>query len=198
MQKFLLATRNAGKVREMQRLFAEASMAAEVIGLDAFPHLEDVEENGATFAENALIKARYAAKESKIAAIADDSGICVDALNGMPGIYSARWSGKHGDDRANLELLLSQIAHVPVERRTAHFRCAVALVYPDGRELVVEGRMDGRVIDAPRGQGGFGYDPIFCAHGSDRTSAELTPEEKDAVSHRGNAMRALIAQLRAQ
>lgn len=196
MQKFLLATRNAGKVREMQRLFAEAGMEAEVIGLDAFPHLEDVEEDGATFAENALLKARYAAKESGVAAIADDSGICVDALNGMPGIYSARWAGKHGDDRANLELLLAQIAHVPEERRTAHFRCAVALVYPDGKEVVVEGRMHGRVIDAPRGDGGFGYDPIFCADGSDRTSAELTPLEKDAVSHRGQAMRALIQQLR--
>lgn len=196
MQQFLLATRNAGKVREMQRLFAEAGMDAEVIGLDAFPHLEDVEETGATFEENALLKARYAAKESGVPAIADDSGICVDALNGMPGIYSARWSGAHGNDRANLELLLSQISHVPPERRTAQFRCAVALVYPDGRELVVEGRMDGRVIDAPRGDGGFGYDPIFCADGSDRTSAELTPAEKDAVSHRGKAMRALIQQLR--
>lgn len=196
MQQFLLATRNAGKVREMQRLFAEAGMDAEVIGLDAFPYLEDVEETGATFEENALLKARYAAKESGVPAIADDSGICVDALNGMPGIYSARWSGAHGNDRANLELLLSQISHVPPERRTAQFRCAVALVYPDGREIVVEGRMDGRVIDAPRGDGGFGYDPIFCADGSDRTSAELTPTEKDAVSHRGKAMRALIQQLR--
>lgn len=192
MERILLATRNAGKVKEMQRLLAEAGLALEVVGLSEFPHLEDVEENGATFEENALIKARYAAKESGVAAVADDSGICVDALNGMPGIYSARWAGRHGDDKANLELLLSQIAHVPQERRTAHFRCAVALVYPDGREIVVEGRMNGRVIDRPRGEHGFGYDPIFCADGSDRTSAELTPTEKDAVSHRGNAMRALV------
>lgn len=195
MEKVLLATRNQGKVKEMQRLFSEAGVKFEVVSLNEFPHLEDVEEDGATFEENALLKARYAANESGIAAIADDSGICVDALNGMPGIYSARWAGKHGDDRANLELLLAQIAHVPTERRTAHFRCAVALVYPDGREIVVEGRMEGRVIDAPRGSGGFGYDPIFCAHGSNRTSAELSPEEKDAVSHRGNAMRALIAKI---
>lgn len=179
----------------MQRLLADAGVDIEVVGLSEFSHLEDVEETGATFEENALIKARYAAQESGIPAVADDSGICVDALNGMPGIYSARWAGKHGDDRANLELLLAQIAHVPVERRTAHFRCAVALVYPDGKEIVVEGRMEGRIIDQPRGEYGFGYDPIFCSNGSDRTSAELAPAEKDAVSHRGNAMRALIKML---
>lgn len=195
MEKLLLATRNPGKVREMQRLFVEAGLNVEIVGLTSFPDLRDVEETGSSFIENALLKARYAAHESGIAAVADDSGLCVDALNGMPGIYSARWAGEHGNDRANLDLVLSQISHVPLERRTAHFACAVALVYPDGREVVVEGRMDGRVIDQPRGSGGFGYDPIFCADGDERTSAELTPEEKDAVSHRGKAVRALIAQL---
>lgn len=195
MEKLLIATRNPGKVREMQRLLAEAGTSIEVVGLDQFPQLEDVDETGATFIENALLKARYAAKESGLPSVADDSGICVDALNGMPGIYSARWSGNHGNDRANLELLLAQISHVPDERRTARFECAVALVYPDGKEVVVEGVMPGRVIDQPRGEGGFGYDPIFIADGHTLTSAELSPAEKDAVSHRGQAIRELVKKL---
>lgn len=196
MEQLLLATRNPGKVKEMQRLLAEAGLDITVVGLDSFAHLEDVEETGATFAENALLKARYAAQASGLPAVADDSGICVDALNGMPGIYSARWSGEHGDDRANLELLLSQISHVPEARRGAHFECSVALVFPDGNEIVVGGVMKGRVIDQPRGDGGFGYDPIFVADGDTRTSAELSPSEKDAISHRGKAMRALVQQLK--
>lgn len=196
MTRVLLATRNVGKVREMQRLLEESGLAIQVVGTDAFPDLEDVEETGATFIENALLKAHAGARGSGLPAIADDSGLCVAALNEMPGIYSARWAGRHGDDQANLELLLAQVSHVPPERRHAHFACAAALVFPDGREYVVEGRMEGAIIDAPRGDGGFGYDPIFVANGDTRTSAELSPKEKDAISHRGKAMRALVELMR--
>lgn len=196
MTRVLLATRNVGKVREMQRLLEESGLAIQVVGTDAFPDLEDVEETGATFVENALLKAHAGARGSGLPAIADDSGLCVAALNEMPGIYSARWAGRHGDDQANLELLLAQVSHVPPERRHAHFTCAAALVFPDGREYVVEGRMEGAIIEAPRGEGGFGYDPIFIADGDTRTSAELSPEEKDAISHRGKAMRALVELMR--
>lgn len=194
--RVLLATRNAGKVREMQRLLDQSGLPIEVVGTDAFADLDDVEETGSTFAENALLKAHAGAKATGLATIADDSGLCVQALNGMPGIYSARWAGRHGDDRANLELLLAQVAHVPAARRHAHFACAAALVLPDGREYVIEGQMEGSLIDAPRGEGGFGYDPIFVAAGDTRTSAELPPEEKDAISHRGQAMRALVELMR--
>ncbi|NBP91411.1 MAG: RdgB/HAM1 family non-canonical purine NTP pyrophosphatase [Actinobacteria bacterium] len=157
-----------------------------------------MEETGATFIENALLKARESCRITGVAAIADDSGICVDALNGMPGIYSARWAGTHGNDKANLELLLAQLDHIPVERRTGSFRCAVALVFPDGRELVEEGVMPGYIIDQPRGSGGFGYDPIFVAEGYQLTTAELSPSEKDAISHRGKAFRALAPRLLAE
>ena len=127
----------------------------------------------------------------------DDSGLCVDALNGMPGILSARWSGRHGDDRANLELLLGQLGHVPEERRGAHFVCAAALALPDGRTAVVEGRLDGFVITAPRGTNGFGYDPVFVpVDDPSHTTAELTDEAKDAISHRGRALRELVPVLR--
>jgi XTP/dITP diphosphohydrolase len=192
----LLATRNAGKVLEMQRLLEESGLDIDIVGTDTFPDLEDVEETGATFVENALLKAHAGAQGSGLPTIADDSGLCVAALNEMPGIYSARWSGTHGDDEANLRLLLAQISHVPHERRHAHFACAAALVFPDGREYVVEGRMEGSIVDAPRGSGGFGYDPIFVAEGDTRTSAELSPAEKDAISHRGKAMRSLVELMR--
>jgi len=194
--RVLLATRNAGKVREMQRLLEESGLALEVVGTAAFPDLADVDETGASFVENALLKAHAGAQATGLPTIADDSGLCVAALNGMPGIYSARWAGRHGDDRANLELLLAQISHVPAKRRHAHFACAAALVLPDGREFVVEGQMEGALIDQARGDGGFGYDPIFVAEGDTRTSAELSPAEKDAISHRGQAMRALVTVLR--
>lgn len=194
--RVLLATRNAGKVREMQRLLEQSGLALEVVGTDSFPDLLDVDETGTTFAENALLKAHAGARATGLPTIADDSGLCVEALNGMPGIYSARWSGAHGDDQANLDLLLAQVSHVPTERRHAHFACAAALVFPDGREYVVEGIMEGALIDHARGEGGFGYDPIFVATGDTRTSAELSAEEKDAISHRGKAMRALVELMR--
>jgi XTP/dITP diphosphohydrolase len=153
-----------------------------------------VPETGATFEENALLKARAIAEFTGRPAVADDSGLCVDALSGMPGVLSARWSGGHGDDQANLELVLGQVADVPDPRLGAHFACAAALVapFPDGpREWVVTGRVDGRLVRKPRGTGGFGYDPIFAPDGFEQTTAEMTAEAKDAISHRGRAFRAL-------
>jgi XTP/dITP diphosphohydrolase len=190
-RRLVLATRNAGKIVELRRILAAADLDVELVGTDAFPELEDVPETGATFADNALLKARAVAEATGLPAVADDSGLCVDALNGMPGILSARWAGRHGDDEANLQLLLGQLADVPDERRTGHFACAAALALPGGEEHVVEGRLDGVVVRAPRGDGGFGYDPVFAAEGDSRTTAELTAEEKDAISHRGRAFRAL-------
>jgi XTP/dITP diphosphohydrolase len=148
-------------------------------------------ETGATFEENALAKAREAVRHLGLPAVADDSGLAVDALNGMPGILSARWAGRHGDDRANLELLLGQLGDVPDERRGGGFVCAAAWALPDGREGVVRGELRGVVVREPRGSGGFGYDPVLLPEGSTRTTAELTAEEKDAISHRGEAFRAL-------
>jgi XTP/dITP diphosphohydrolase len=185
----VLATRNPGKVRELARILGEQVSLA---GLDTFPGAPDVPETGATFEENALLKARAVAAYTHLPAVADDSGLCVDALNGMPGVLSARWAGKHGDDRANLNLVLAQIADVPDARRGARFVCAAALV--DGtREVVVTGSLAGRLTRAPRGSGGFGYDPIFLPDGFGLTTAEMTPEAKDAISHRGRAFRALAA-----
>ena len=196
-RRVLLATKNQGKLKEFLRIITElhGENSLELLSADDFPDLGDIEETGATFMENALLKARESCRITGVAAIADDSGICVDALNGMPGIYSARWAGSHGNDRANLELLLAQLSHVPIDRRTGSFRCAVALVFPDGRELVEEGLMPGYIIDQPRGSGGFGYDPIFVAEGHEVTTAELSPSDKDAISHRGKAFRALAPRL---
>ena len=151
----------------------------------------DVAETGATFADNALLKARAVADFTGLAAIADDSGLCVDALNGMPGVLSARWSGHHGDDLANLQLVLAQLSDVPDERRGAHFTCAAALVVPGGREHVTEGVMRGTLVREPRGQNGFGYDPIFVADGGHCTNGELDSDAKDKISHRGKALRAM-------
>jgi XTP/dITP diphosphohydrolase len=181
----VLATRNPAKVRELARI-----LGYPLAGLDEFPGAPDVPETGATFEENALLKARAVAQYTHLPAVADDSGLCVDALNGMPGVLSARWAGRHGDDRANLALLLAQVADLPDPRRGARFVCAAALV--DGaREVVVTGSLAGRLARAPRGRGGFGYDPIFLPDGFDLTTAEMTPEAKDAISHRGRAFRAL-------
>jgi XTP/dITP diphosphohydrolase len=188
----VLATRNEGKLRELARILGTRVRLA---GLDAFPGAPDVPETGATFEANALLKARAVAAYAKLPTVADDSGLCVDALNGMPGVLSARWAGRHGDDEANLNLLLAQIADVPDARRGARFVCAAALVVPaDGipGEWVVTGQVEGRLIRAPRGTGGFGYDPIFQADGFDVTTAEMTPDAKDAISHRGRAFRALV------
>jgi XTP/dITP diphosphohydrolase len=186
----VLATRNEGKLRELARILGN-----QVTGLDAFPDAPDVPETGATFEANALLKARAIAQYTGLPAVADDSGLCVDALNGMPGVLSARWAGRHGDDHANLELVLAQVADVPDARLGARFVAAAALVVPKGAEpeieTVVTGEVKGRLIRVPRGSGGFGYDPIFQPDGFDLTTAEMTPEAKDAISHRGRAFRAL-------
>jgi XTP/dITP diphosphohydrolase len=196
--QLLLATRNAGKLAELQRMLVAADVAGvRVLGLSDVPEFPEEPETGATFAENALAKARDAAKATGLAAVADDSGLAVDALNGMPGVLSARWAGRHGDDRANLELVLAQLTDTPDERRGAAFFCAAALVVPGGDDVVVHGEWAGRLVRAPRGNNGFGYDPIFVPAGDTRTSAELAAEEKDAQSHRGRAMRALLPHLRA-
>ncbi len=192
MTRLLLATRNAGKLAELQRLLAGAVAGIEVIGLRDVPEYPEAPETGATFAENALLKAREAVRATGLPAVADDSGVAVDALNGMPGVLSARWSGRHGDDAANTALLLAQIADVPDERRGAAFVCAAALVTPDGAESVTERQWRGRVVREPRGTNGFGYDPVFVPDGLQVTSAELEPAEKDARSHRGQAFAALV------
>ena len=192
MTKLLLATRNAGKLAELQRLLADAVPGVEVIGLADVPEYPEAPETGATFADNALLKAREAVKHTGLPAVADDSGITVDALNGMPGVLSARWSGRHGDDDANTALLLGQLADVPDERRGAAFVCAAALVTPDGTEEVLERQWRGAVVREPRGSNGFGYDPVFVPAGLTLTSAELAPSEKDARSHRGQAFAALV------
>ncbi|MFF5113414.1 XTP/dITP diphosphatase [Streptosporangium sp. NPDC000509] len=189
--RVVLATRNAGKIAELRRILADARVPVEIVGLEEFPEIGDVAETGLTFAANALLKAHAVAQQSGLPAIADDSGLCVDALNGMPGIFSARWAGRHGDDQANLDLLLAQVSDVPAEHRGAHFACAAALALPSGEERVTEGALRGVIIDAPRGTGGFGYDPILVPEGETRTTAELSAAEKDAISHRGRAFRAL-------
>jgi XTP/dITP diphosphohydrolase len=188
----VLATRNAAKLRELARILSAEDHGEQIrlAGLDEFPGAPDVPETGATFEENALLKARAIADYTGLPAVADDSGLCVDALNGMPGVLSARWAGGHGDDKANLELVLAQVADVPDTRLGAQFVCAAALV-AGGAEWVVTGRVEGRLIRAPRGSGGFGYDPIFLPDGFGQTTAEMTAEAKDAISHRGRAFRAL-------
>jgi len=191
--RLLLATRNPGKLVELRRMLTDF----DVVGLADVPEFPEAPETGATFAENALAKARDAAAATGLPSVADDSGLAVDALNGMPGVLSARWSGRHGDDRANLELLLAQVGDVPDERRGAAFVCAAALVVPGGPETVVHGAWTGRLTRAPRGTNGFGYDPIFVPEGETRTSAELSAAEKDAASHRARALRALLPHLRA-
>jgi XTP/dITP diphosphohydrolase len=190
--RLLLATRNRGKLAELRRLLTDAVPGTEVIGLADVDGYPEAPETGATFAENALLKAREAVRHTSLPAVADDSGIAVDALGGMPGVLSARWSGRHGDDEANTALLLGQLDHVSDERRGAAFVCAAALVTPDGTERVLERQWRGRVIREKRGTNGFGYDPVFVPDGLTVTSAELSPEEKDARSHRGQAFAALV------
>ncbi len=198
----VLATRNAAKLHELARILGAEDYGGTQIkqikltGLEEFPGAPDVPETGAMFEANALLKARAIADHTGLPAVADDSGLCVDALNGMPGVLSARWAGGHGDDRANLNLVLAQVTDVPDSRLGAQFVCAAALVVPgsgphDAREWVVTGRVEGRLVREPRGSGGFGYDPIFQPDGFDQTTAEMTPEAKDAISHRGRAFRAL-------
>ncbi len=198
----VLATRNVAKLRELDRILTapgaqdHGGTQIALAGLEEFPGAPDVPETGATFEANALLKARVIADHTGLPAVADDSGLCVDALNGMPGVLSARWAGGHGDDRANLNLVLAQVADVPDFRLGAQFVCAAALVVPgsgphDSREWVVTGQVEGRLVRVPRGSRGFGYDPIFQPDGFDQTTAEMTAEAKDAISHRGRAFRAL-------
>nr|WP_205863378.1 RdgB/HAM1 family non-canonical purine NTP pyrophosphatase [Planosporangium thailandense] len=187
----MLATRNAKKLGELRRILDATGVDVELVGLDDVPPYPETPETGLTFEENALIKARAGVEATGLPTVADDSGITVDVLNGMPGVFSARWAGRHGDDEANLRLVLGQVADVPDEHLGAAFVCAAALAFPDGREYITHGHLPGRLIREPRGENGFGYDPIFVATGNSRTNAELTSEEKDAISHRGQAMRAL-------
>lgn len=191
-QKLLLATRNQGKIVEFRRILdALAPGEIELVGLDQFPGLHDVDETGTTFQENALLKAREMSEATGLPAIADDSGLCVDALNGDPGIYSARWAGEHGNDRANLEKVLDQLKDVPDEKRTGYFICVAALYLPSGFTHCEEGRFLGKILRSPVGENGFGYDPIFQPDGLSISSAQMSAEEKDAMSHRGKALRAI-------
>lgn len=225
--RLVLATRNAHKVIEMRTILAEAladalaaapaggvagdgaglmvggaaALDGAVVGLDAYD-APDVAETGLTYGANALIKARAAAALTGLPAVADDSGLSVDVLGGAPGVFSARWAGRHGDDRANLELLLGQLGDVPDEHRGARFVCAIALVHPAGNgrqrshpEYVEHGELPGVLERSPRGAGGFGYDPILRPHGSSRTLAELDPAEKNRISHRSQALRAMAPRL---
>jgi len=189
--RLVLATANPHKLTEVTRILAADRVDVDLVGLTEFPGAQDVAETGATFAENALLKARAVASFTGLPSVADDSGLCCDALNGMPGVLSARWSGRHGADAENLRLLLAQLSETPDERRGAHFSCVAALVLPSRREILSEGTLVGRLIREPRGAGGFGYDPIFVPRGESRTTAEMSAAEKDAISHRGRAFRGL-------
>ncbi|HET9420051.1 MAG TPA: non-canonical purine NTP pyrophosphatase [Nocardioides sp.] len=196
MVEIHLASRNAKKLAEMERILAVHLPGVRVLGLDDVTAYDEPVEDEPTFTGNALIKARAGVAATGLPTLADDSGLCVDALNGMPGVLSARWSGPPKSDDRNNQLLLAQLADVPDERRGAHFTCAVACVHPDGRELVGEGRMQGRVIRELRGSGGFGYDVVFEADDHPGvTTAELSVADKDAISHRGRALRDIAPQV---
>jgi len=190
----VLATRNRKKVAELAAILADAGLAEELLDLDDID-VPDTRETGVTFAQNALLKARDVVARTGLPAIADDSGLIVDVLGAAPGVFSARWSGRHGDDAGNLELLLAQLADVPAEHRAARFVCAAVAVWPDGREAVEMGELEGVLTYAPRGTNGFGYDPIFevSTPSGPRTTAELSAPEKHAISHRGRAFRALVS-----
>lgn len=194
----VLATRNAKKLIEMDRILRAAGLDVHVVSADEVaPHMDDVAETENTFAGNALLKARATARHTGHISVSDDSGLCIDELNGMPGVLSARWAGAKKDDAANVALVLDQLSDVPEQRRTAQFRCAMAVVTPDGREVVVEGVMAGRINFAPVGDQGFGYDPIFIPLGHDLTTAQMDAQTKDSMSHRGDAIRKLIPHLKA-
>jgi XTP/dITP diphosphohydrolase len=196
LTELLVASRNRKKLIELRRVLDAAGvLGLTLLSLDDVAAFDEAPETGSTFEENALAKARDAFRASGLATVADDSGLEVDALGGMPGVFSARWSGRHGDDSANTTLLLGQMADVPDERRGAAFVSACALVYGAG-EVVVRGTWPGSIVHEPRGVGGFGYDPVFLPSGSDRTAAQLSAAEKDAVSHRGRALALLVPTLR--
>mgnify|MGYP006267022449 FL=1 len=190
----VLATRNQGKIAEMQRLLDSFSSDIQVRSSSEF-NLDDVEETGSTFEENALLKAVTIARATGFPALADDSGLCVDVLGGAPGIYSARWAGTHGDDQANIEKLLGDLRKIPSEQRSAKFVCVIALALPNGESEVVRGELKGEIRFEPSGTNGFGYDPIFQPLGHQRTLAEMEPEEKDSISHRGFALREIAPRI---
>ena len=199
-KKLVLATRNLGKIHEFERMLDASGLHLEILGLADFPEMPDVDETGSTFAENALLKAEQIAAYTGLPALADDSGLCVDALGGAPGIFSARWAGEHGNDQANLEKVLREIQSADDPSMAAHFTCAVALVVPgsdgvDPTVVIREGEIHGQIILEPRGSHGFGYDPIFQPTGYQQTTAELSPEIKDEISHRGRALRAILPEL---
>lgn len=196
LPQVVLATRNRHKVPEIRRILAEAGSEVDLISVADLDGVDDVIETGLTFAANALLKARTVAAATGLPALADDSGICVDAMHGMPGVFSGRWSGRHGDDTANLDLLLAQITDVPDDERGASFVCVAALALADGTEAVAEGRVPGILLRERRGTGGFGYDPIFVPDGDTRTTAEMSSAEKDAISHRGRAFTAIATDLK--
>ena len=200
MRKLVLATQNNGKIKEFERLLAEFVSDVQVLGLRDFPDMPDIAETGESFIENSLLKARGICEFTQLPTLADDSGLCIDYLNGDPGIYSARWSGVHGDDAANVSKVLLQLGGVPQSERSAQFVCEVALVFPvghlhQGRELIESGKLSGFITLSPRGTAGFGYDPIFQPIGSELTLGEFAHGEKDKISHRGIAMRAIAPRI---
>lgn len=200
MRKLVLATQNQGKIKEFERLLAEFAGDVQVLGLQDFPDMPDIAETGSSFIENSLLKARGICEFTNLPTLADDSGLCIDYLNGDPGIFSARWSGVHGDDAANISKVLLQLEGVAPNERSAHFVCEVALVFPlghqhEGRELIESGKLSGFITLSPRGTAGFGYDPIFQPVGSDLTLGEFAHGEKDKISHRGIAMRAIAPRI---
>ena len=200
MRKIVLATQNSGKIVEFERLLAEFVSDVQVLGLRDFPDMPDIAESGTTFIENSLLKARGICEFTNLPTLADDSGLCIDFLNGDPGIYSARWSGNHGDDSANIAKVLLQLDGVAMGDRSAHFICEVALVFPIGHkhqnlEVIESGRLDGDITLSPRGTAGFGYDPIFQPAGEALTLGEFTHGKKDKISHRGIAMRAIAPRI---
>lgn len=196
--RVVLATRNGHKVRELRTILADVidELGLEIVGLGEFPDAPDVVETGVTFAQNATLKAMSAAEATGLPALADDSGLAVNVLGGAPGVFSARWAGTHGQDGANLRVLLGQLYDVPDEHRSAAFVCVAALAMPDGRVVLRQGRMPGTLAREPRGDNGFGYDPILVVDGDSRTAAELSFEEKNSISHRGEAFRSLVPDLR--
>ncbi len=196
--RLVLATRNPGKIVEFRRILAELHpRSIDLVGLEHFPELQDVEETGETFFENALLKAQTVCREAGLPAIADDSGLCIDALDGAPGVLSARWSGVHGNDAANIEKVLGQLGAVPDSDRGAHFTCVTAFVMPDGRESTAEAILSGEILRRPIGSHGFGYDPIFLPEGSELSLAQLDAQKKDLISHRGQSLRAIAPRVAA-
>lgn len=207
MTRVVLATHNEHKVHELGQILAEAAggLGLEIVTMSAYPEIGEVAETEVTFAGNATLKATAIAEATGLPALADDSGLSVDVLGGSPGVFSARWSGRHGGaqlgraerDGANLQLLLDQLADVPDAHRAAAFRCAAVLIVPGEEPVVTEGRVDGEIMREPLGENGFGYDPIFRPEGTERSLAQHSDEEKNAISHRGRAFRAMLPHLQA-